>query len=107
MGTGGAPPAKEMAMVRNRIRSLLSLTLAIGLLVAPVALGAPATGTSHGGDVWAAAVGLWHQLVVVVLGASGDAGPGMDPNGLAGDAGPGMDPNGLAGDAGPGMDPNG
>jgi hypothetical protein len=107
MGTGGVPPAKEMAMVRTQIRSLLTLTLAIGLLVAPVALAAPSTGAHHGGDVWSTVVGLWQELVAAVTGASGDAGPGMDPNGLTADAGPGMDPNGLSADAGPGMDPNG
>ena len=91
-------------MVRNWTRSLPALTLAVVLLVAPVALAAPSTGDHRAGAVWSAALDLFRDFVAAIV---GDAGPGMDPNGLSGDAGPGMDPNGLSGDAGPGMDPNG
>ena len=72
--------------MRGFVRGFSALVLVVGLSISPVALAA-----------------------VRAPAATGDSGPGMDPNGFyGGDFGPGMDPNGFHdGEAGPGMDPDG
>jgi hypothetical protein len=84
-------------MSRSRARRFPTLTLAVLLLLAPVAASAePAVPLDVSRVV---------QLLLSFL--TGDGGSGLDPSGLTGDNGPGLDPSGLTGDAGPGLDPSG
>lgn len=85
-------------MSRSRARRFTTLTLAVLLLLAPVAASAePAVPLDVSRVV---------QLLLSFL--SGDGGSGLDPDGLTGDGGSGLDPNGAGtSDAGPGLDPDG
>lgn len=85
-------------MSRSRARRFPTLTLAVLLLLAPVAASAePAVPLDVSRVV---------QLLLSFL--TGDGGSGLDPSGLTGDNGPGLDPSGAStGDNGSGLDPSG